>query len=92
MAKGTISDFKDLKDKLADRELKKQDSSVSHLKKTGFEPSLETSALVMAEAMILCDAADLNLLSLFNALNTVKMVQNQTPLKHTLLFWNNFSF
>lgn len=45
MAKGTISDSEDLKDKLVDRELEKQDSSVSHLEKTDFEP---TSTLMMA--------------------------------------------
>lgn len=50
MAKGTISDSEDLKDKLVDTELEKQDSSVS-LEKTGFEPELETSALIMTEAM-----------------------------------------
>lgn len=48
MAKGTISDSEDLKDKLVEGELEKQDSSVSHLEKAGFEPTLETSAVVMA--------------------------------------------
>lgn len=37
MAKGTISDSEDLKDKLADRALEKQDPYVSHLgEKTAF--------------------------------------------------------
>lgn len=40
MGKGAVHDLEDLKDRLADRKLKEEDSSVSHPEKTGFEPSL----------------------------------------------------